>query len=171
MRSERGGSTLIEILVTLAIIGLLVSLAVPPLLEAKRAARRTACQSNLHAVAVAMRLYLNKSNEVMPVAAQMPSLGLSDAPRIADVLAPYLPGRKALKCPSDIEENFFASEGSSYEYRSMLGGRRVTDSFLTRRWGEAKTPVMHDYKPFHGEPGEPGAMNYLFADGHVGDLE
>jgi prepilin-type processing-associated H-X9-DG protein len=29
---------------------------------------------------------------------------------------------------------------------------------------------MNDYEPFHGPPGTPGAANYLFADGHVGDL-
>jgi len=171
MRSERTGFTILELLVVISIIGILAALILPSLREAKRQARQVNCKENLHAVAVALRMYLNRSNDIMPAAAQMPSLRLNNLPRIADVLAPYLSDRRTLKCPSDVETNFFEREGSSYEYRSMLGGRRVSDSFLSRHWGEARTPVMHDYEPFHGEPGEPGAANYLFADGHVGDLE
>lgn len=53
----------------------------------------------------------------------------------------------------------------------MLGGRQVSESFLTRRWGVDRTPVMYDYEPFHGPAGTVGAANYLFADGHVGDME
>jgi prepilin-type processing-associated H-X9-DG protein len=29
---------------------------------------------------------------------------------------------------------------------------------------------MYDYEPFHGQAGESGSTNYLFADLHVGDL-
>ena len=75
-----------------------------------------------------------------------------------------------LRCPSDKEKDFFASEGSSYDYNTWLGGREMADSFLTQHLGASRTPVMYDYEPFHGTPGESGAANYLFADGHVGDL-
>jgi len=168
---RREAFTIIELLVVIAVIALLAGLILPVLSSVKESARRAKCGSNLHAVSVAMRLYLNQNDDYMPAAAQMPSLELNDLPRIADVLRPHLPGPEALRCPSDTENKYYISEGSSYAYRTMLSGRRVGDSFLTRRWGEAKTPVMHDYEPFHGQPGEPGSSNYLFADGHVGDLE
>ena len=170
MCAKRGGFTLIEVLVVIAIIAILASLVLPVFSKARDAALRTACQSNLQAVAVAMRLYLNQSDDIMPVAAQMPSLNLNSLPRIADVLAPCLPQPKALKCPCDLKKNYYASEGSSYEYHTMLGGRKVSESFLTRRFGEENTPVMNDYGPFHGRKGESGSMNFLFADGHVGDF-
>ncbi len=171
MRQLHRSFTLVEILVVVAIISLLAAIVYPALQRARNAAASVQCKANLHAVGVAFRMYLNESSDIMPVASQMPSLGLDDDPRIADVLGPYLSSPNSLKCPRDTVKDYFASEGSSYEYRSMLGGRKVTDSFLTRRLGQDRTPVLHDYETFHGEPGKPGAMNYLFADGHVGDLK
>ena len=165
------GFTLIELLVAVAIIALLVGILYPALHQANEAAQRTQCAANLHGVGIAFRMYLNRSYDIMPIAAQMPSLGLNDDPRIADVLADYLSAPEVLRCPADTRKDYYASEGSSYEYHSSLGGQKVADSFLTKRWGEARTPVMNDYEPFHGKPGTHGAMNYLFADSHVGDLE
>ena len=171
MHSARKGFTLIELLVVVAIIALLTAILYPSLHRARAAAQRTHCAANLHGVAIGFRMYLDNNYQVMPVAAKMPSLGLNDDPPIAKVLRPYLSAPEALKCPSDTKENYFASEGSSYDYNSMLGVRKVSESFLAKRWGQEKTPVMYDYKPFHGRAGKPGAANYLFADGHVGDLE
>jgi prepilin-type N-terminal cleavage/methylation domain-containing protein len=170
MRRKRQAFTLVELLIVIAILALLVGILMPSLNKAKAMAKRTKCLTNLHGVAVGMRMYLDNNDEIMPVAAQMPSLNLTTDPRIADVLAPYLSNPEVLHCPADTEKNYFESEGSSYEYHSMLGGRKVSDSFLTRRFGERYVPVMHDYETFHGEPNTPGAMNYLFADDHVGDL-
>ncbi len=167
---KRGGFTLIELLVVIGIIGVLAGLLVPAVFHARALARATKCRANLHAIGVGLRMYLNRSNDYMPIAAQMPSLRLTDEPSIADVLAPFLPDREVLRCPADLEKNYFASEGSSYAYRTMLGGQKVGTSFLTRR-GEERVFVMHDYEPFHGPPGTPGAANYLFADCHVGDIE
>ena len=169
MHGTKKGFTLIEVLVVIAIIALLVSIVYPSLHQAMAAAKRTQCAANLHAVAVAFRMYLNQSYEIMPLAAQMPSLKLNDNPRIADVLGPYLASPQSLKCPADTKD-YYISEGSSYEYQSTLGGQKVSDSFLSKRWGEQRTPVMNDYKPFHGKAGTEGAMNFLFADGHVDDL-
>jgi prepilin-type N-terminal cleavage/methylation domain-containing protein/prepilin-type processing-associated H-X9-DG protein len=171
MVQRRFAFTLIELLIVVGVLALLAGLLFPSLHRARVLAQRVYCRKNLQNVSVAMRMYLNDSNNVMPLAAQLPSAELNDLPRIADVLARYLSGPDTLRCPADTEKNYFASEGSSYEYASMLGGRKVGDSFLTRRWGEAKTPVMYDYEPFHGPPGELGSGNYLFVDGHVGSLE
>jgi prepilin-type N-terminal cleavage/methylation domain-containing protein len=166
----RKAFTLIELLVVVGIIGLLVSILVPSLTKAVGLGRRARCAANLRAVGVGFRMYLNDSDEIMPVASAMPSLALNDDPRICDVLEPYLGGAETLHCPADREKDFFASEGSSYQYHVSHGGRKVSDSFLTKRFGEAKTPVMYDYEPFHGPPGAPGSASYLFADMHVGDM-
>ncbi len=170
MRVRKTAFTLIELLVVIAVIGLLVGMVIPSINQAGVIARRLRCKTNLHAAGVGFRMYLNESNEVMPIAAAMPSLGLNDEPRIVDVLEDYLSDPDTLKCPSDIRKRYYLSEGSSYMYHSMLGGRKVGDSFLTKHWGEAQTPVLYDYEPFHGRAGTPGAANYLFVDGHVGDL-
>jgi len=176
-RCRRGGFTLVELMIVVVIISLLATLALPALHRAVSLANAGYCTNNLRAVAASMRMYLNASpGNVMPRAAQMPSTGLSDDPPISEVLASFMDDPAILQCPSDDEpkadgKTYFESEGSSYEYHSMLGGRKVGDNFLSQEYGESRTPVMNDYKPFHGRPGTSGAMNFLFADCSVGDLE
>jgi prepilin-type processing-associated H-X9-DG protein len=55
----------------------------------------------------------------------------------------------------------------------VLGGKKVKDSFFSDRLDmeERNIHVMYDFEPFHGDAGEPGAKNYLYADCHVGNLE
>jgi len=176
-RGDRAnGFTLIELLIVVIIISLLATLVIPAVQRAVDMARAGSCMNNLRDVAVSIRMYLNQSpGNTMPRASQMPSLGLNDDPSIAEALSGFIENSGILQCPSDSEPNangktYFQSEGSSYEYHSMLGGKKVGDNFLSENYGEANTPVMNDYKPFHGRPGESGAMNYLFADCSVGDL-
>ncbi|MCF7853229.1 MAG: prepilin-type N-terminal cleavage/methylation domain-containing protein [Candidatus Pacebacteria bacterium] len=162
--------TLIELLVVIAIVLLLAGLLLPALNMARNRAWSARCRANLHSIAAGLRMYLDDANDIMPEAAQLPSANLNENPAIADVLAPHLGNNEVFRCPAD-NKGYFTSEGSSYEYNANLGGRRVDKTFLSRALGIENVPVMYDYKAFHGEPGRPGAANYLFADGHVGDME
>lgn len=161
--------TLVELLVVIAIIALLAGLLMPGLHMARTKARAIHCRGNLHNIATGFRMYLDDANDIMPTVAQLPSAGLVDAPGIAEVLKPYLDNSAVFNCPAD-SVGYYESEGSSYEYNANLCDRRVEDTFLSRRLGYENVPVMYDYEPFHGDPGKPGAANYLFADGHVGDM-
>jgi len=126
----------------------------------------------------------------MPIVAAMPSLKLNDDPRICDVLEPYTNSKKVFKCLADhgaasagvvqettdedanstttttsassTSKSEYDNEGSSYEFNEFLCGRKI--KLLS--WAV----VMHDYRTYHGLPGAPGASNYLFEDGHVGDM-
>ena len=160
--TSRPAFTLVELLIIVGIIATLVAIALPSLGRAEQIARRVRCATNLKAVAVGFRMYLDDSNDVMPFAAAMPSLQLSDEPRIADVLANYLDNPQVLQCPADTTRRYYESEGSS---------RKVGEGFMSERFGEGKTPVMYDYEPFHGPAGESGSANYLFANMNVGDLK
>jgi prepilin-type N-terminal cleavage/methylation domain-containing protein/prepilin-type processing-associated H-X9-DG protein len=170
LRSQKPAFTLIEMLAVMAVIALLAALIVPAVFNARTTARRGACRGQLHGLGIAFRIYLNDHGGIMPVAAAMPSLALNDEPPIADALNPYVDDRRAFRCPADNARNYFETEGASYQYITTLGGKTVSDSFLSRRFGESKTPILHDYEPFHGSAGTPGSMNYLFGDLHVGDL-
>ncbi len=56
-RKHSTGFTLIELLVAISILVLLVSLLLPAIVQARSAARRTTCQSNLRQWALAAHLY------------------------------------------------------------------------------------------------------------------
>jgi prepilin-type N-terminal cleavage/methylation domain-containing protein len=165
-RCRRRGFTLIELLVVIAVIAILLGILFPSLAKAKAGAKYTVCQANLKGVGNTFLAYLNQNNDVMPVAADMPSLGLNSDPRICDVLAKDMGGSGVLQCPSDAERTYFQTEGSSYQYNSLLDGKKQDRASRNA----ATTQIMFDYEPFHGPAGTHGSCNYLFLDMHVGDL-
>ena len=159
--------TLVELLVVISIIALLVGILLPALGKARDAAKSVVCRTNLHALAIGFRMYLDDNREVMPLAAQMPSAELFGRPTIMAYLAPHLDNREVFACPADKE--YYDQEKTSYEYNALLGGQQVARSFLAERYGQGNVHVMRDFAPVHAKPGQVGAVNYLYADSHIGD--
>ena len=157
------GFTLVEILVVIAIIGVLVSLLLPAIHATREASRRTSCLSNLRQIGLAMEQYLDV-NKRYPKAAQVPSV-TPDRPDLADLLGGFSENNRDLfACPSDRE--YFPVEGISYEYPSFrLAGK--TRRQLAKQRPLDQVWVTYDFEHFHGPSGLEGARNVLYADAHV----
>jgi prepilin-type N-terminal cleavage/methylation domain-containing protein/prepilin-type processing-associated H-X9-DG protein len=67
MRSKRrGGFTLIELVVVIALITTMAAILFPVFALAREAARRTTCLSNLRQIAAAHRMYVEEYDEALP---------------------------------------------------------------------------------------------------------
>ena len=177
---NRAGFTLVELLVVVAIVGLLVSLLLPAVQSARHAARRTQCLSNLKQVGLALQMYLDSHGEEFPDVPSLPNPSINSGVTLLEVFGPYMEENAGiLECPMDSsfyrrdrpedEEphlSYFQKYGQSYEYRTFrLAGRKLKELQKDGKLSEIR--VMHDSSYFHGPKETVASRNGLFADMHA----
>ena len=121
------GFTLVELLVTIGVIAVLISLLLPALRTAREQARRAQCLVNLRTLTTAWLAYANANRGLLCGAdALMPDsqsfhqwVSVGDDPQCArdGVLWPYLNDARVYKCPDDEQDAF-----RSYSINSWLDG-------------------------------------------------
>jgi prepilin-type N-terminal cleavage/methylation domain-containing protein/prepilin-type processing-associated H-X9-DG protein len=166
--------TLVELLVVMAVLGLLAALLMPAFGRANESARATVCLSNLRQVGLALQIYVQDNNNRLPVLRDVstdPAVAATNAfPAIQMVLASQLGNTNVLRCPSD-SPHLFERTGSSYSWNSLLNGEDADHlQVLTIPFHPHEVPVVYDKEDFHKARGPDKAVNYLYADGHIKNL-
>lgn len=112
---KKSAFTLIELLVVIAIIAILAAILFPVFAQAKAAAKKTACLSNMKQIGTGLYLYLNDYENTLPMAnypndpANIPSSfsylsggnGGFVAQNWADIIQVYAKNYELFKCPDD----------------------------------------------------------------------
>ena len=149
--------TLIELLVVIAIIAILAGILFPVFAQAKRAAKKTVCISNLRQIGSSIALYMGDYDDVFPSALDASDKVVSEIwqsqpefrdriatmPMLHEVLQPYMKSKELFHCPSDAggkyldnhwpqridaDSSMYGKYGSSYFFRTEIAFKYFTQT-------------------------------------------
>jgi len=162
--------TLVELLVTIALIATLAALLFPAFGRAGESGRAAVCLSNLHQIGLALQLYVQDYHNHLPYMRDRSLTTTNELPGPDTVLSNYVGNIHVMQCPSD-RQNLFLSTGSSYSWNSLLNGQDADHLVvLSIPFHPYQIPVFYDKDQFHKARGPKKAVNYLYADGHIKNL-
>ena len=154
---RRRGFTMIELTTVIAIIAILAAILFPVFAQAREAARKSSCQSNLHQIGLALQFYARDYGGRLP-------------PRDNDLrplVLPYVNSLSVFRCPSDATGFGTATSSSNPEARLVpLTPGPLFTSYQYRsgrsREDRGDVPMVADWGFLHSD-----MSNVLYLDGHV----
>jgi len=176
---SRQGFTLVELLVIIAIIGVLVALLVPTLTKARALAQRAACLSNLRQLGISWVLYSGDNNgslvESYPgISAQTPNPSAwvqgnmqipAEAKNSALIargqLYQYNDSTAIYRCPADKISGKSGVNVRSYSMNAFMGDRSRLSAPVNHAY-----PPASDYVPYYSKESDiprPASL-WLFID-------
>lgn len=157
--------TLIELLITITIVGVLITLAVPATDRIIHKSRAAHCMGNLRSLGVALQLYLNDHDNVMPTLVTARESKESEEEAIDNTLDEYTEDPKVFCCKADTK-HFCETTGTSYLWNNLLNGQNTASlNFFGFIKDGTRIPVISDKESFHKY--RDVQVNILYADGHV----
>ena len=100
LRPPSGAFTLVEILVVIAIIGILAAILFPVFARAREGGRRSACQSNMKQLGLALQQYVQDYRGKVPPVNYNADASYSGLRTWISALQPYAKSSQIARCPS-----------------------------------------------------------------------
>jgi prepilin-type N-terminal cleavage/methylation domain-containing protein/prepilin-type processing-associated H-X9-DG protein len=141
MRKRKSAFTLIELLVVIAIIAILAAILFPVFAQAREAARKASCQSNLKQISLALGMYQQDYDGSMPASGMLPTQPATgpDGTNLIRMLSggmsyflqPYTKNEQIFRCPSDAGDNYWGRSSTGWPWSNEFWARRPS-SYMFR---------------------------------------